>query len=302
MIKKALANWTQFTLERFHPLSHFVMIGLFVLSHLLVCSHALSYSRSFESQNLLLFIGALLLSGLFFFKLRLYDELKDYDTDIVEKPHRPLPRGLLKPGDLKKAIAIIIPIELIIVAAVSPAALPILVVAICYSLLMFKEFFIGNFLRPHLTSYAVSHTFVTVLLSLTLFSVFTQTLFHQLDPDFYLFSASTWFLFNIFEFARKTYAGAEEVKDVLSYSKIWGRYGAVALTGSQAILATYLIIKMRSFNDPLFTLLISVLIIATIAIGIIYAQKNSHQMAKLYRSFSSIFIIIFLIILSWRLY
>ena len=57
--------------------------------------------------------------------------------------------------------------------ALGTGALAGMGMAIAYSMLMYREFFLRGFLRPRLTTYAVVHTVVTVLLTLTLFAAFT---------------------------------------------------------------------------------------------------------------------------------
>ena len=41
---------------------------------------------------------------LFFAELRLMDELKDYEKDLIAHPERPLPRGLLSREEVRAAV------------------------------------------------------------------------------------------------------------------------------------------------------------------------------------------------------
>ena len=100
------------------------------------------------------FMLSLLGTLLFFFELRLMDELKDYDKDKIANPGRPLPRGLLTPGQVKTAIRNIlwgmIGFSFLLFAALNVYA------GICYFLLtgylflMYKEFFISKWLNNKL--------------------------------------------------------------------------------------------------------------------------------------------------------
>ena len=56
-------------------------------------------------------------------------------------------------------------------------------------------------------------------------------------PSFYLTGLMYWCIFNLFEFARKTFAPSEERQGVESYSSLFGIAGAVILSISQALVA-----------------------------------------------------------------
>jgi 4-hydroxybenzoate polyprenyltransferase len=274
-------KWLQFTQERFDPASHLVMILLFVIAH-----RILFHGRAGSLAVVAVFLGTVA----FFFKLRLYDEIKDYELDLVINPTRPLARGLVTHRDLYKGIIFCIALELALFGLQGPAALAAIAIAIVYSLLMYREFFIRDLIRPHLTTYAVSHTVVSALLSLALISAFTHMYPWQLSREAQLFALNSWCLFNIFEFGRKTFTLSEEREGVESYSKIFGRYGAVALVVSMAIASAYCLIRVR-YSSGLQTF-VTVACAVLFSIGIAYAFLNRAPYGKIYRTFSSIYIVI----------
>jgi 4-hydroxybenzoate polyprenyltransferase len=279
-------KWVIFIGERFPIASHLTMIFVFVLAHF-----ALAGASPLNSKMGLLFSFC----TLFFFKLRLYDEIKDYEVDLKHNPGRPLPRGLLKISDLKKMIVVIIGLELSIAACLGQKAFATSVTVICYSLLMFKEFFIGSYLRPHLTSYAVTHTFVTFLLSIALSQAITDTLsFHHI-----YFALSNWALFNIFEFGRKTFQSDEERPEVESYSSIFGIKGACLLLISQALIS-FLLISLIEKNA--FTLTNTILMLSLFAASLALITKNKKPWGVLYRSYSSAYIVIIMVIFVLQAY
>ena len=278
-----MSNWLQFTKERFPLASHLTMILLFVGAHLVALKNV-EFSTSWL-QALVIFFSILT----FFFKMRLYDEIKDYDLDVKINPTRPLPRGLVTVEGVKKGIKICIALEVGLFAFLGLPAFLTFVFAIGYSLLMYREFFIGEKIRPHLTTYAMSHTVVTIPMGLSIFAGVSGLYPWEMPQNLILFTVCSWFLFNIFEFGRKTFATDEERNQVESYSKIFGRIGAVALVVSMAAIALFLIFKvMNATSLPQLAVFVGLL-----AIGLLYALKNNGKMASLYRNFSSLYIVLF---------
>lgn len=302
---ESLKKWVQFSKERFDPLSHLLMILLFFGAHFVFSAHLqldLANVIDFKEKiliNSLLFVGVLA----FFFKLRLYDEIKDYEVDLVINPTRPLVRGLVTHQDLYFGISVCIALELVIFGSIGVRIWPGIIFAIVYSLLMYKEFFIPKLIRPHLTTYAVSHTIVSGFLTLVLISAFSREVFWNLGMPSYLFSINSWCLFNIFEFGRKTFISTEERKKVESYSKVFGRWGAIALVLLMSVISNILLERVDSYfygsdihlNKLAYFLwgMFSVLGVS----GVIYAVSDRGCWGVVYRSFSSIYIV--LIYLGW---
>ncbi len=290
-----------FLSERFGLVGSPLMISLFVLSHL----GLVKFHNELIPQLrfiIIVFVGVVL----FFVKLRFYDEIKDYELDVVINPTRPLPRGLLSIDQVKSAIEKVIVIELLIYYGVNLPALVAMGITIGYSLLMYKEFFIPKLIRPHLTTYATSHTIVTFFLSISIFSAFTNTYFWNLDKEYYYFSLTSWLIFNIFELGRKVFQPNEEREGVESYSLVWGRWGAVILVLTHASLVYFLSLKIKIFQtstlfNPLM-LPIGILIITSLT----YLFLINKKTGKIYRNTSSVYIllsyIIYLIMLGTGLY
>jgi hypothetical protein len=278
--------WT-FTRERFDPLSHFVMLALFLWAHFLLLIK-LNLLSSTYLQLILVSIGVVV----FFFKLRLYDEIKDYDTDVKINPTRPLPRGLVTMQEVKRGIEYCLVLEIILFASAGYPGLFGILFATTYSLLMYHEFFIGDLIRPHLTTYATSHTVVTLFLSLAIFQASSNLMIWDLPIEIYLFAFISWLLFNIFELGRKTYMKHEEKGQVESYSKVWTRPGAVALVLIHAIIATYLTLNidiLQGENTKVFLWSI----VGLIALfGVFLNFPDFKWAGKTYRGFSSFYIVL----------
>jgi 4-hydroxybenzoate polyprenyltransferase len=283
----AWRKWWRFTNERFSPASHLPMIAIFLAAHAIMAKQT-GLLRADLGQILLIFIGTVA----FFLKLRLFDEIKDYEVDLVKNPDRPLARGDVSHYDLKRRIERAVFIELLCFGIVNIKAAIALLFAIIYSFLMYKEFFIGKRIRPHLTTYATSHTVVTVFLSLAIFSGLTFRLPWEFRADYILFALMSWLLFNIFELGRKTYQPHEEREDVESYSLVWGRYGAVILVLGHSLLV---IAIMRTIPQLSHSFSLTYQWLGLIPLGtaaIFYLIKPITFTGKIYRAMASIYIVI----------
>lgn len=284
--KCRVGKWWTFIRERFEPVSHLAMVSLFFLAHLRL------FPERSSSISLLVLLGVGVL--LFFFKLRLYDELKDYETDLAFNPGRPLARGLVVHRDLYRGIVFCIVVEILCFAPWGNTALSALGVAIFYSLLMYKEFFMPKLIRPHLTTYALSHTVVSALLSLSIiFALTGATSFSAFPLCGWYFAGTTWALFNVFEFGRKTFASIEERDGVASYSKIFGRWGAITLVGIMSGIAQY---GFERASGAVF-LPGRIVLVALVGAGFLYAFFNRKPWGRIYRTGTSFYIVI--IYLFW---
>jgi 4-hydroxybenzoate polyprenyltransferase len=286
-------NWLVFIVERFEPVSHLTLIGLLFVAHVVLIDVGTVHEHQSGECSAFNWCGLFLGSVAFFFMLRLYDELKDAEVDARLNPTRPLPRGLLRRRDLYAGIAVCIAVELFTFATAGPPALAGIIAAILYSLLMFQEFFIGRWLRPKLTAYAVSHTVVIVLLSIALFAALSGRWPWKLGWSEYAFAICNWCLFNIFEFGRKSFVSREERDGVPSYSSLFGRSGAVALAVGMAIAATLLAGSMQLPASVSLRVLLIVLNLLFAAIGLAYIAHDSVFMGRIYRGSATLYMVLF---------
>ncbi len=275
-----IIRWWIFLKERFPLQTHLPMIVLFVGAHAALAGSV----RGIQS----LILGVVLL--LFFFRMRLFDEIKDYTVDLNLHPERPLPRGVLQVIQVKRAIVICLILEIFLVA-LNVKMIPVLLVAQGYSLLMYKEFFIGRWLRSHLTTYAVTHTVVVVFLSLLVSCFFQNLLPWELSIREVLLAISCWGIFNVFEFGRKTYATSEELLGVASYSKVWGHAGAFALNLSQALLGLWAMGYAFPFTPEMWLCGLGI-VVALVLTGIFYLLSDTPVASKVYRGMSGLSIML----------
>jgi len=277
-ILRYLWRWMIFIWERFNPPSHFVMIILFTMG-------TATLADITDSSRIV--FGAIL-ATIFFLRLRLFDEIKDYETDIAINPTRPLPRGLLTIFDLKIALIALLVCEAVLVTTYLPSALATWGIAATWSLLMYKEFFIPNLIRPYLTTYATSHTLVTLPLTLALITGMSGDT--RIDNSEVWAAIGAWLVFNIFELGRKTFQPMEERENVESYSLVWGRFGAIALVLAHAALVAFAFITASNNQHMPQTMYACVGFLVICAL--LYLIKVEKWSGQLWRVASSVYIIL----------
>jgi 4-hydroxybenzoate polyprenyltransferase len=287
-------RWLTFINERFSFLQHIVLLTFLFLANLFVALNVTNVAFNIKSLIVLVIIY------LTFFRLRIFDEIKDYKNDLIFHPDRPLARGLIDVNEAKKVAFSLMGIEIFLSSFLGFSALVGIVIVSLYSLLMYKEFFIGFWLRNKLTTYALFHTLVSSLISYFIFSSITKIYIWDIPREYLLFGIANWMIFNVFEFGRKTFAKAEEKKDVPSYSKIFGSYGAAFLVLFMAlisiIIAFYLSLKL--FWPTLILILLFNLFLFLTIFSLIYAKSNTLKWANKFRFACSIYILFYNLIIS----
>jgi 4-hydroxybenzoate polyprenyltransferase len=146
----------------------------------------------------LAFIGVVL----FFFELRLMDELKDFAKDCSAHPERPLPRGLLSVREVQRAGTVLTLGMLAFAGATALAANPTagaLYLAVTgYLFLMYKEFFAGAWLGARPILYALAHQPVGWLVALFPVALFApMTVFRRIPVGWGLMAVGGLFAYEI---------------------------------------------------------------------------------------------------------
>lgn len=163
----------------------------------------------------------------YFLMLRIFDEHKDYDDDLVNYPDRVLQSGLITLGHLKVVGVICIAVQmfgsLLLDGGFGKVTMWWLVV-FGYSLLMGKEFFVPEWLKSHFVLYAVSHmlSMPVVLIWLAQIGAGSETLPLEIG----LLAGLAFLSGTAFEVTRKMRGPEEERENVDSYTKIMGTGGA----------------------------------------------------------------------------
>lgn len=292
------AGWKAMVLERFPPGAYGPMVVLFTLGNGVVGARAAGVAIAWGHMAL-----AMALALSFFFRLRLFDEIKDYEVDLDINPTRPLARGALSIPQVLRGVYVLTAFEFAIACAHSPTLLVAHGVAVIYSYLMYKEFFIGSLLRPHLTTYALTHTAVSILLGYSLATALGHAYAFAL-PGVLGFGLVNWGLFNVFEFARKTYAPEEERPTVDSYSSLFGPRGAALLTLSQvaqAVLAWGLLCAPAFVGQTDLVAQGGLALVVTGVPAAAYVASPTKRRAKVFRDLAGLYLLLFFGLLLWTL-
>lgn len=299
-----ISGWFTFIRERFEPVSHTLMIASFASANAAIAYAVAPREFNFSAANL---IPGLFLVWLVFFHMRLFDDIKDYETDKLVNKDRPLPRGVLTPIQFGAGILACIALEAAVAAWLGSKVFSTYVVVLAFTLIMRQEFFVGDWLRPQMELYAITHTFSASLMGLLIFSVTTGRTIAEV-PAAYLYAAlGNWFVFNVFEFGRKTFSREEEREGVDSYSLRLGPFGAFVLLGTNVFLAFAMLylstgnaVALDSFRElklpapaPFMPMLMSAAAISSIVMGagVMYGLSPSNFCAKVYRGVVSLYLV-----------
>jgi acyl-CoA synthetase (AMP-forming)/AMP-acid ligase II len=126
-------------------------------------------SLAFKGEfNITLFFAGILFNTLLFIQLRLGDEVKDFEKDKIVNPTRPLPRGLLRPEEVLKAMngvfySLLLGGLLIGIGYSWESGLT-LCLSTLFGQLMYHEFFIGKELNKSPILYALTHQVIVFLI------------------------------------------------------------------------------------------------------------------------------------------
>ncbi|MDO7875629.1 hypothetical protein Q5H93_12870 [Hymenobacter sp. ASUV-10] len=160
----------------------------------------------------------------FFFRLRVFDEIKDFALDAQNHPQRVLQRGLVTLPQLRTLAWVGAALELGWSATRGGAALLGWALALAYSLMMRYEFGAPQWLRARLLLYALTHMLIMPLVIAWLWLAYVS---HG-DAKLLLLMLLSLLGGFAFELARKTRAPTAERPTVESYSQVLGLGGAVA--------------------------------------------------------------------------
>ncbi len=277
--------------ERFPPVEHGVLIAAFAAGNAFVAQAAVAEGGPIlVGPRLLLAAGVLVLV---FFHFRVFDECKDAATDAALQPDRPIQRGVVTLGEVKLAGAIAIAAQFGLVTLLGAEAMGAHVLVVGFSIVMLNEFFVGDWLRPHLFLYAVPHTLSASVIGLFVATAVTGLSVSVLPTAMLLYALSHWAGFTVFEVARKTHGPEEEKPGVDTYSSLWGPGGAaaanfalIAITGAVAAAAGFPLGLGMAFSIA-FGVAVAGLGVASLA----YAKAPSARAAKTYYTLSSLFLL-----------
>ena len=292
MNKKIGFRVLTFINERFPLYTHLLLIFSFYFGTILLFSRINPVNNWFNYKIILGMVNILLI----FLQLRVFDEIKDYKTDLVIHPERPLARGLLSLKEAKIIAFIIILFEFAISLFISMFSTVFLLFVIVYSLLMYKEFFVKEFLSKRIFLYAITHTPITGLIILYIFSIYHNIIKFNLSTSFLLIIG--FFQAIIFEFSRKTLILEKEKDKMDTYSKKIGFTKATLLVLLIFLITLFFVLYLGVLLKlSLFYLICNISYgILYILITIVFFIIKNKVMMNTFHLLSAFFIVFFNII------
>ncbi len=201
---------------------------------------------------------AFVVTLIFFFQLRVLDEIKDADDDARFRPERPIPRGLVSLRLIVGLGLATVPLALGSALIVEPMVVPLLLLAWGWMALMTREFFVPAWLKSRPVAYMVSHMAIMPLIDL--FVTGTEWQPHgSPPPGLGLFLALSFANGCILEIGRKLWAAESEREGVETYSALWGpRRAATVWLGCLGLAFALLVAVGFATGAPLTTALIGI--------------------------------------------
>lgn len=181
-------------------------------------------------------IAAMIVVLLTFFLLRILDEFKDYARDVIAHPNRIVSRGIMPLSELRVMGWVVAGALLLLNLPMGITTIASYLLVIIYALLMYKEFFVGEWLNKHIVLYALTHQVITPLLCVYVFMLSATHAGAGWHPLFWLqlgMGAGTglgW------EMSRKIRMPEDELPLADSYSKHFGPFRASLMALSSLLL------------------------------------------------------------------
>lgn len=219
-----MRNFWAYLQERFPLQANGLLIASYFTANYLLARGALWTGEPLQVSWRFL-AGCIVLLGMFF-HMRIIDEHKDYELDRVVHPNRVLSRGLVTLKLLRRIGWGVVATELVLSLALGLPALALCLLLLGISWLIYKEFYIGEFLSQHLLLNALLHLLVMPLYSLFVFTVATGNFPTAAPVPVLLYAWASYGVGLAYELARKTRAPQDERPGLITYSRVMGPYSA----------------------------------------------------------------------------
>ncbi|MBU6155139.1 MAG: UbiA family prenyltransferase [Bdellovibrionales bacterium] len=209
------SRWTIYLTERFPLLPNALIAAGITLSAMGIAGDP----NPGLVPPLMSFVGGMV----FLAQIRFMDEYKDFDKDKIAHPLRPLPRGLFTMTEFSRFIRIfnaaMLAVSILAAVLVGKIAGAFFALGALYLYLMFKEFFLGEWLSARPLLYALSHQFIIIPMAAFVLECFSPGSLQH--PDFPAFASLLLFSFFGFEVGRKLDPAAHPVLN--TYLRRYGR-------------------------------------------------------------------------------
>jgi 4-hydroxybenzoate polyprenyltransferase len=252
-----LARLAMYQSERFPLARTSLLVWVFSAASVSVSAHLAGRSP----PGIATYAAAFIVTLLFFFQLRVLDEIKDADEDARFRPERPIPRGLVTLRLIVGLGLASLPVAVVACLAIDAHMLVLLGVTWGWMLLMAAEFFAPAWLKARPFLYMISHMAVMPAIDLVL-TGFEWVPRGGAPAGLALFLLLSFANGCVLEIGRKLWAPASEREGVETYSALLGVRRAAALwIGVVAVACALLLLVGRTTGAP----------VATGAIGLVAA-------------------------------
>lgn len=282
-----LSHLTLYLKERF-PVVNMALFAILFVTVYAVASYFFSSAPGFGLWE----AGGMLAAISFFFRLRVFDEIKDYDLDAINHPHRVLQSGKVTLRQLALLSA---------TGAIGEAAWSLVMgwptalcwgLAVGYSLLMRYEFFAGGFLKKRLVLYAASHMLIMPLVILWVWSAYAPG--YGVSPYFLTLALLSLLGGFSFEIARKIKTAGEERELLDTYSRAIGYRGAIGavllVLGAGVGVQMYLLQQLQARDWPYWVIFL--LYLGTLGVYLSALLRPRPKPLKMGELFVSLFMLI----------
>lgn len=218
------ANLWDYLKERF-PVVNMLLFAILFLTVYAIATY--TQQLTFSQHSLLFIFGGIISAISFFFRLRVFDEIKDFAIDSINHPQRVLQSGRITIKQLQWTAAALFFIEAAWTVMAGTICIICWLAAIVYSILMRYEFFIPALLKKSLLGYAFAHMLIMPLIICWLWwGTIIAGGWNSYLLLLCLLSLTGGFSFEI---ARKIHVAATEKKTIDSYSKSLGFNTSIVL-------------------------------------------------------------------------
>ncbi len=210
--------------------------------------------------------------------LRILDEHKDYESDLVAHPERLLQKKILSLLDLRKVALFFLTTSLVLVfvfyrkATVYTSLLGL----IFWGFLMTKEFFVKKWLSERLFLYSISH----LLISPALIYFCATLVGSENNKNIYLMMLTSFFSAFSYEVARKIKGTDEENINEMNYVNAYGIINPLILFVCVSVFALLASIQMVQLTN-LNLIFYMIGFVYCIAAAILFYKKPVKKFRKL---------------------
>lgn len=204
---------------RFPLATQGAFIVLFALS--CVCFGALARGAPPAPTDASIVVGVVVVL-LFFFQLRVADEHRDYDEDVLNRPELPVPNGVITLDELDVFAFGAMAIQIVLAAALHPPLVALLFPPWLWIFLVRNDFFARRFLARRPVLSLTAHLFFFPLAALFAVAADQLPFTGGLTPGLVSFLLLSALGAAALEFARKCRTDDDERAGVATYSSLWG--------------------------------------------------------------------------------